>query len=74
MVRALDVGQTGREIWLIFFDAEDNGRLNGWNFGFAQQLIPQYKWTMIDGHMPFALRGIPVIDLSDFDYPYWHTT
>lgn len=126
MARTLNVDQTGREIWLTFFDAEDNGRLDGWDWiagstymaqnltvtptamilldmigdadqqlywdrnsnpqlnesiwqtaaalGFAQQFIPQYKWTMIDDHMPFAQRGIPAVDLIDFDYPYWHTT
>jgi Zn-dependent M28 family amino/carboxypeptidase len=126
MARTLDVDQTRREIWLTFFDAEDNGRLDGWDWivgsthmaqnltvtptvmilldmigdadqqiywdhnsdarlnesiwetaaslGFAQQFIPQYKWTMTDDHVPFAQRGIPAIDLIDFDYPYWHTT
>jgi Zn-dependent M28 family amino/carboxypeptidase len=126
MARTLDVPQTQREIWLTFFDAEDNGRLDGWDWiagstymaqnltvtpttmilldmigdadqqlywdhnsdprlnegiwqtasklGFAQQFIPQYKWTMLDDHIPFAQRGIPAIDLIDFDYPYWHTT
>jgi hypothetical protein len=29
---------------------------------------------MIDDHIPFAVRGIPAVDLIDFDYPYWHTT
>jgi glutaminyl-peptide cyclotransferase len=126
MARTLDVTQTQREIWLTFFDAEDNGRLDHWDWiagstymaqnltvtptvmilldmigdtdqqlywdrnsdprlneglwqtaarlGFAQEFIPQYKWTMIDDHIPFAQRGIPSIDLIDFDYPYWHTT
>ncbi|CAG0936144.1 Aminopeptidase YwaD [Thermoflexales bacterium] len=126
MAQTLDVAQTQREIWLTFFDAEDNGSLAGWDWivgstylaqqltvtptamilldmigdadqqlywdhnsnpqlnesiwqtaselGFAQQFIPQYKWTMIDDHVPFAQRGIPAIDLIDFDYPYWHTT
>jgi glutaminyl-peptide cyclotransferase len=126
MARTLDVPQTQREIWLTFFDAEDNGRLDNWDWiagsthmaqnltvtpttmilldmigdadqqlywdrnsdprlneglwqtaarlGFAQVFIPQYKWTMIDDHIPFAQRGIPSIDLIDFDYPYWHTT
>jgi Zn-dependent M28 family amino/carboxypeptidase len=125
MARTLDVDKAGREVWLTFFDAEDNGRLDGWDWivgstymaqhltvtptamilldmigdadqqvywdhnsdaqlnkgiwqtaaqlGFAQQFIPQYKWTMIDDHMPFAQRGIPAVDLIDFDYPYWHT-
>ncbi len=125
MARTLDVAATGREIWLAFFDAEDNGRLDGWDWiqgstymaanltvtptamilfdmigdadqqlywdrnsdqalnasiwqtaaslGYGQVFIPQVKWTMIDDHIPFAQRGIPSVDLIDFDYRYWHT-
>jgi Zn-dependent M28 family amino/carboxypeptidase len=36
---------------------------------------------MIDDHVPFAIAGMPVIDVIDFDYgsapgknDYWHTT
>ena len=29
--------------------------------------------TMIDDHVPFLQRGIPAVDIIDFDYPYWHT-
>lgn len=117
-----------REIWLAFFDAEDQGNLPGWNWilgssalaaslsdtnlpesviivdmigdadlniymernsdgeitrkiwetaaelGYAQQFIPELKFSMIDDHTPFLQRGIPAVDLIDFDYPYWHTT
>jgi Zn-dependent M28 family amino/carboxypeptidase len=28
----------------------------------------------MDAHVPFAQRGIPAVDLIDFDYPYYHTT
>jgi hypothetical protein len=125
MARTLDVDKTGREIWLAFFDAEDNGRLDGWDWiqgstymathltvtptamiladmigdadqqlywdrnsdqalnqqlwqvaatlGYTATFIPQHKWTMIDDHVPFRQRGIPAVDLIDFDYPYWHT-
>ncbi len=27
---------------------------------------------MLDDHVPFARRGIPAIDLIDFDFPCWH--
>jgi hypothetical protein len=61
MARTLDADKTRQEIWLTFFDAEDNGRLDGWDWGtgstdrtqnltvlgFAQQFIPQYKWTLV---------------------------
>lgn len=32
------------------------------------------KYFMYDDHVPLLSAGIPVIDLIDFDYPYWHTT
>ncbi|MCK4404161.1 MAG: M28 family peptidase [candidate division Zixibacteria bacterium] len=32
------------------------------------------KYFMYDDHIPLLNAGIPVIDLIDFDYPYWHTT
>jgi hypothetical protein len=28
---------------------------------------------IFDDHVPFLKRGIPVINIIDFDYPYWHT-
>jgi hypothetical protein len=42
--------------------------------GYQAYLIPQPKHTIIDDHIPFLERGIPAIDMIDFDYPYWHTT
>ncbi len=32
------------------------------------------KHFIYDDHIPLLSAGIPVIDLIDFDYPYWHTT
>jgi len=29
--------------------------------------------AVVDDHIPLAERGIPCIDVIDFDYPYWHT-
>jgi Zn-dependent M28 family amino/carboxypeptidase len=114
------------EIWLAFFDAEDNGQLDGWEWiigsqymadnltiqpqamilvdmigdadqqlylegnsdpvlaarlwttaaglGYGQNFIPVIRYTMIDDHIPFKNRGIPAVDIIDFDYPHWHTT
>jgi Zn-dependent M28 family amino/carboxypeptidase len=36
---------------------------------FSDEKVP----SIIDDHLPFIRRGIPSIDLIDFDYPYWHT-
>ena len=32
------------------------------------------KHAVYDDHVPLLGAGIPVVDLIDFDYPYWHTT
>lgn len=112
-------------LWLVFFDAEDNGRIEGWDWilgsrafveeipvapqavvvvdmvgdadlnihyeansdpairaeiwGTAQRLghggvfIPDEGFNMLDDHTPFLEKGIPAVDIIDFDYPYWHT-
>lgn len=41
--------------------------------GYEQQFLPNYKYRMLDDHLPFIQKGIPAIDIIDFDYPYWHT-
>jgi len=42
------------------------------SLGYAQ-FIAQPKYSMTDDHTPFLQKGIPAVDLIDFDYPYWHT-
>ncbi len=126
LARALDQKNLKNEIWLAFFDAEDRGDLDGWEWivgssymaksltaqpkamiladmigdadqqiyydassdpllskelftiaaqlGYEKNFIPQVKYSMMDDHTPFLQRGIPSVDLIDFDYPYWHTT
>lgn len=32
------------------------------------------KWTVYDDHVPLLERGIPAVDVIDFDYPAWHTS
>ncbi len=124
--RVLNASRTGKQVWLVFFDAEDNGDLDGWSWlvgsryfagkltvkpsavvvvdmvgdaqqdiylerssnqalagriwdvadrlGYGGQFIRKLKWDMVDDHTPFLGRGLPAVDLIDFDYPYWHTT
>ncbi len=126
LARTLDRDKLQHQVWLAFFDAEDNGRLNGWEWcvgssymaahlevlpeavvvvdmigdadqqiylehnsdaplqtrlweiaatlGYSDMFISEYRWSMYDDHVPFARRGIPAVDIIDFDYPYWHTT
>jgi glutaminyl-peptide cyclotransferase len=120
------LGAPRQTIILAFFDAEDQGDLNGWDWavgstymaaslqepiakmvlvdmvgdadqqlyfevnsdpalrkqlweigaslGYGKEFIPQPKHNLIDDHIPFLRRGIPAVDIIDFDYPYWHTT
>lgn len=37
------------------------------------EFIPQPGYAVIDDHLPFLRIGIPMVDLIDFDYPFWHT-
>ncbi|MCL5275205.1 MAG: M28 family peptidase [Chloroflexi bacterium] len=123
--RVLRLNGTGKQVWLVFFDAEDNGDLDGWpwlvgsryfanslsitptavvvvdmvgdmqqdiylernsnqalagriwdvaqGLGYSSQFIRQLKWSMLDDHTPFLEKGLPAVDVIDFDYPYWHT-
>jgi len=41
--------------------------------GYGSTFIKQPKYSMTDDHTPFIMKGIPAIDVIDFDYPYWHT-
>ncbi len=131
LARVVDLRQTPHEIWLAFFDAEDDGDLgDGWDWtvgstymashltvqpqamilldmvgdadqqfyyernsdpalstrlwgvaaqlGYGQYFIPTPRYSMLDDHTPFMQRGIPSVDVIDFDYgpnnSYWHTT
>jgi len=35
--------------------------------------VRQPGYDVVDDHVPFLARGIPAVDLIDFDYPEWHT-
>ena len=130
LARTLDVQATDRTVYLAFFDAEDNGYLDGWDWivgssymaahwgengerpleavvvvdmigdrdqniyydrnsdpdlsqtlweiadeqGYGDRFIPQYRYAILDDHVPFMRRGVTAVDIIDFDYPYWHTT
>ena len=128
LARVLRWDERQYAVWLYFFDAEDQGNLNGWPWavgaryaarnlppnvdvqaviivdmigdadqqlywernstpelkqslwaiaaalGYGDYFLPEEKYTIIDDHVPFLERGIPAIDIIDFDYPYWHTT
>jgi Zn-dependent M28 family amino/carboxypeptidase len=123
IARVLPPDQTN--VWLVFFDSEDQGDIQDWDWtlgsqayadsltvtpaalvlldmigdadlniyreksstvelkdeiwqtaadlGYLSQFINTEKFYIIDDHTPFLKKGIPAMDLIDFDYPYWHT-
>jgi glutaminyl-peptide cyclotransferase len=64
----------------IYFEQQSNATLEKqiWQVaadqGFSKNFIPTNKYSMLDDHIPFLEKGIPAVDIIDFDYPYWHTT
>jgi hypothetical protein len=38
----------------------------GWAFP------PRNRGPISDDHVPFSRRGVPAVDLIDFDFPCWH--
>jgi len=42
--------------------------------GYSKEFISDFKYSMEDDHTPFIKKGIPAVDIIDFDYPYWHTS
>jgi hypothetical protein len=40
--------------------------------GYAENFVSD-EHTVEDDHLPFLRRGVPAVDLIDFDYPPWHT-
>jgi hypothetical protein len=42
--------------------------------GSAGVFPDRVQGTVIDDHTPFLRRGVPAIDLIDFDFPCWHRT
>ncbi len=125
LARSLDVNEN-MQVWLVMFDAEDQGNLPGWEWilgskffvenlteipaavvivdmigdedltlprerssdaslqdeiwktgqslGYGDIFLDQGGYHILDDHTPFLNKGIPAIDIIDFDYPHWHTT
>ena len=47
-----------------------------WNRASALGLVPfqqRLGRAIMDDHVPLIEVGIPMVDIIDFDYPYWHT-
>ncbi len=61
--------------WEQYSDEGLNGAI--WDLaaelGYSNVFTPTVRHALIDDHQPFLRRGIPAVDIIDFDYPYWHT-
>jgi len=42
--------------------------------GYGDFFIDQHGYSILDDHTPFLEKGVPALDIIDFDYPYWHTS
>jgi Zn-dependent M28 family amino/carboxypeptidase len=49
----------------LVFDVADSLRAPGF--------VREKGIAVFDDHVPFLARGIPAVNLIDFDYPPWHT-
>lgn len=64
----------------IFYEGNSNPELAEelWTvarrLGYGQWFVPEVHYSLMDDHVPFLRRGVPSVDIIDFDYPYWHTT
>jgi len=125
LARVLERQNYPREVWMVFFDGEDSGNINGWEWiagssAYASQMeiepdavvivdmvgdkdldlyleynsdqtlageiwdtaeeqgidnfIHEYRYSILDDHIPFLQQGWPAVDIIDFDYESWHTT
>ncbi len=59
LARTLDVAATERQIYLAFFDAEDNGRLDGWDWIVGSTYMAEH-WGE-EGESP--LEAVIVVDM-----------
>jgi glutaminyl-peptide cyclotransferase len=44
------------------------------SLGFGHIFVREPGPAVQDDHIPLIQRGVPMIDIIDFDYPQWHTT
>jgi hypothetical protein len=70
------IGDADQQIY--FEQASDPGiRRELWavaaKLGYQAHFISQVDRAIADDHVPFLQRGVPAVDIIDFNYPYWHT-
>ncbi len=40
---------------------------------YPENFVDRVKYSIYDDSVPFVKKGIPTVEVIDFDYPYWHT-
>jgi Zn-dependent M28 family amino/carboxypeptidase len=43
------------------------------DLGYGPHFPSEARGPILDDHVPFLERGIPAVDVIDFEYPAWHT-
>jgi Zn-dependent M28 family amino/carboxypeptidase len=71
LARALDPDWSQRQVWLVFFDAEDNGDLNGWDWIVGARQFALYTKNAMDAGIGFqAMVLLDMVGDSDQRF-YW---
>jgi Zn-dependent M28 family amino/carboxypeptidase len=71
LARTLDLDWSRHQVWLVFFDAEDNGDLNGWDWIVGSRQFAQYAKNALAAGIDF--QSMVLLDMvADFDQQfYW---
>jgi hypothetical protein len=72
------VGDSDLQIYYESYSMQSAGAIvrQVWQYAQAMgisEFVMQEGYAVFDDHMPLLQKGIPCIDIIDFDYPYWHT-
>jgi glutaminyl-peptide cyclotransferase len=72
------IGDSAQQIYRESYSESFHKPLNDMVWSTAKKLgittfIDSVKYAVMDDHLPISAAGLPMIDLIDFDYPYWHT-
>jgi glutaminyl-peptide cyclotransferase len=66
LARTLDLDWKTRQVWLVFFDAEDNGRLDGWDWiAGARQFALRVKDARTKGQVFSAMILLDMVGDAD---------
>jgi glutaminyl-peptide cyclotransferase len=69
LARTLDLGWSQRQVWLVFFDAEDNGDLNGWEWIVGPRQFAAYVKNAMAAGIQF--RAMVLLDMvADSDQQF----